>query len=209
MIIFVNHQNRSRYENLLHQMHVQRRKVFVDQISWDLNVEDGLEIDSFDTEDTYYLLAADGNEDVLRGSVRLNPTIKPHLMSELFSGLCGEEVPRDHNTWEISRLCFNPALKDKEERNVAMREIVLSILECGLLFGWRRLTMVVGTALLPYCLRCGWNLTPLGIPKLDKDDLIAAFAISVSPSGLQAVRARTKIDRPVLQIPAEPQKFVA
>lgn len=201
MVYYVNSQNRHQFDDLIRQMHEHRRKVFVEGLGWDLEVTgDGLEIDQFDTDDASYLLCEE--DGVLMASARLLDTSKPHLMSEIFEHLCDNDVPSDERTFEISRLCPNPSLRKGTQYRPVVLEIMCAVMELGLLMGWDRLTMAVGLEALPFCLRCGWDVTPLGLPHYSSNrDLIAAFVVNISPAGLQAVRGMGRVDRSVLVMP--------
>ena len=202
MVHFVTHENRDRFAGLIRQMHQQRRQIFVDELGWDVDVQDGLEIDEFDTPDAIYLLDEYEEGGALRGSARLLPSTGPHLMSDVFSHLCDNGVPSDNKTWEISRVCPDPKLSGGRERRPVIRKAVCAAMEAGLTFGWQRLTLQVGLDSLPFCLRCGWDVTPLGLPKYnDKNEILAAFAAKITPTGLQAVRRSAGVTSSVLEIP--------
>jgi acyl-homoserine lactone synthase len=62
---------------LLETMFADRKRLFVDLFGWDVPVVEGrFEIDQFDTADTVYIIAADG-EDVHEASIRLMPSTRP------------------------------------------------------------------------------------------------------------------------------------
>lgn len=202
MVHFVTHENRYQFADLIRQMHEQRRQIFVDELGWDVEVRNGLEIDEFDTSDAVYLLDEYEENGTLRGSARLISSTKPHLMSDVFSHLCDDGVPRDDETWEISRVCPDPNLSGGRERRPVIRKSVCAAMEAGLTFGWGRLTLQVGLDSLPFCLRCGWDVTPLGLPRYnEKNEIIAAFAAKITPTGLQAVRRSAGVTSSVLEIP--------
>lgn len=80
-----------------------RYRVFVEMLGWDLPCQEGIELDQFDREDTLYLLARKGGEEVV-GTARLLPTDQPYLLGEVFPQLMGSlPVPRDPEVWELSR----------------------------------------------------------------------------------------------------------
>ncbi|WP_339863265.1 acyl-homoserine-lactone synthase [Paremcibacter congregatus] len=207
MIYLINHENRHLFANLLKQMFQHRNEIFINRLKWDLTADNGLEKDQFDTEDAMYLILVDDTTGDLRSSLRLIPTIKPHLMSDLFSSLCEKGVPRGEGVWEISRYCCNPSLKSRQENIKAIQEIMCGIFECALIYGWEKLTLVVGMPLLQHCLRAAWDISPLGLPQKDKSTNICAFEVAVTPAGLQALRHAAGNFNPALKI--LPQKQLA
>jgi len=64
-------------------MHQLRSKVFKDRLGWDVNAEDGLEIDEFDQLNPIYLLSKNDHNDV-EGCLRLVPTSQPYMLEKIF-----------------------------------------------------------------------------------------------------------------------------
>jgi acyl homoserine lactone synthase len=80
-----------------------RQRVFVEQLGWRLQVQDGSETDQFDRPDTVYVMVEDeaGN---IAGCSRLLQTTRPYLLSEVFPQLLnGLAPPSDASVWELSR----------------------------------------------------------------------------------------------------------
>ncbi len=202
MIFLVDEENRYLFEDDLRVMHLHRRKVFVDRLGWELTVsDDGGEYDQYDTDAARYLLIKDAAADRLLGSARLLPTSRPHLMGDHFSHLCAVGVPQGEAIWEVSRYCTDPHIADRNLRLLLLRQIFCGLVESALLFGIEALTFVVGMAIIPYCLECGWNIRPLGLPQKLGHDRIAAFRVEVTPTGLQNVRRYAAADSPLLRYP--------
>ena len=200
MIHLITQKNKSLYSETLTKMFEQRTALFVDRLNWNLKTTDGKEIDEFDTDDTVYLVLMDESNLKIRSSIRLNPTTKPHLMSKLFSDLCQEGVPTGDEIVEGSRYCYNPDLMDIQDRRNAMRLMMCGVMECAMLYGWQQITFVINMPLLSHCLRCGWDIYPLGIPKYEDKMAIGAFAIDVTQEGLIAARANASLTEPSLVI---------
>ncbi len=200
MIHLISNDNKHLYGELLSKMFQDRKSVFIDRLDWNLVAPNGEERDAFDTNDTIYLIVVDDNKGDIRSSLRLNPTINPHLMSELFSELCVDGVPRGNEVWEISRYCYNPDYTKRADRIRALTEIMCGVMECALLYGWEKLTFVIGTALIPHCIGCGWEIRPLGLPQKDNGQSICAFEVKVTRAGLHAVRNNASLRFPTLKI---------
>ncbi|MEZ5758379.1 MAG: acyl-homoserine-lactone synthase [Emcibacteraceae bacterium] len=188
MIHLINKTNRNAYTDILSQMYKQRTAVFIDRLRWDLNCEGGEEIDQFDTDDTIYLVCIDDDSGKIMSSIRLNPTCKPHLMSEIFNDLCSEGVPTGPTIFEGSRYCYNPELISRTDRLEAMRYMICGVMECAVMHGWDKITFVINMPLLAHCLRAGWQIYPLGIPQYKNKLAVGAFAIDVTQEDLKKVR---------------------
>lgn len=96
-----------------------RKQVFVDQLGWDVPVSEYGEIDQYDREDTFYIVAErDGN---CVGGLRLNPTTtrfkfrgqdysymirdaKLGLLPSIPADLMSEDAPQQRTTWEMTRV---------------------------------------------------------------------------------------------------------
>jgi N-acyl-L-homoserine lactone synthetase len=80
-----------------------RHKVFVEQLGWELNTQNGAELDQFDRPDTVYVVAQDDEGQVF-GCARLLPTTRPYLLGEVFPQLLnGLPPPNSPDVWELSR----------------------------------------------------------------------------------------------------------
>lgn len=200
MIHLITAENRHLYGGILKKMFCDRKKVFIDRLDWNLVSRNGEERDEFDTDDTIYLVVEDDKTNKIKSSLRLNPTTKPHLMSELFPHLCAEGVPTGETVWEISRYCYNPDYTRPADRARAFYEILAGVMETSVLYGWEKLTFVIGMALMPHCIRCGWDIMPIGLPVKDKGQSICAFEVDVNQRGLIAVRKNASLSLPSLKI---------
>jgi len=69
-----------------------RHRIFIQELGWPLPTENGLERDSFDRQDTIYVVASDTSGEIC-GCGRLLPTTKPYLLSE--------------DVWELSRFAIS------------------------------------------------------------------------------------------------------
>lgn len=199
MIYLINDENKHFYSNLLKRMFLHRKQVFIDRLGWNLSSSNGEERDEFDTVNTIYLIVVDDDTQKIRCSLRLNPTDKAHLMSELFSHLCENGVPRGDTIWEISRYCYNPDFTRRLDRVKAFAEILCGVMETSLLHGWERLTFVIGTPLIPHCIASGWDMSPLGLPAKDNGQSICAFNVNVTQGGLKATRRNASLTTPAIR----------
>jgi acyl-homoserine lactone synthase len=180
-------------------MHRVRKQVFVDRMGWRVPVVDGeFEVDQFDAPGAIYLVAADRASGGHLASVRLLPSTRPHILSELFSELCNGDPPRTENVWEISRLCATPDLAREREMK-ARHKLSTALIEYGLLAGIRRYCCVLNVRWLATLLQPGWPCEPLGEPRQIDGELLGAFAISITPATLDAFLSRWGGTFPVLE----------
>jgi acyl-homoserine lactone synthase len=197
MVHVVTSADRARFAEPLAQMHRDRKRVFVDRLGWKVPVVDGqYEIDQFDTEDAVYLLALDeaGRH---AGSIRLMPSTKPHLLSDVFPHLCEEDVPISDEVWEITRLVTSPDLASPGKYR---QQLMVAVIEFALLYGVRRYTCVSHVQYLSQVLAVGWDCEPLGLPQPGDDGMMAgAIAISITPDTLSLVRGRAGLRSPILR----------
>jgi N-acyl-L-homoserine lactone synthetase len=131
MVLLVTSKNRTKHSRKVNEMHRDRKRVFVDQLKWDVPHSNDLEIDSFDNEDAEYLLVADIATNDHLGSMRLLPTDRPHILGNLFPELCEGSVPTGPDIREITRLCLSRRLKCADRR-VVFHRLVTALTEYAL-----------------------------------------------------------------------------
>lgn len=85
-----------------------RHKIFIERLGWPLPVENGMERDQFDHQDTFYVITREP-DGAICGCARLLPTTEPYLLSEVFPHLlAGMPAPNAHDVWELSRFSAAP-----------------------------------------------------------------------------------------------------
>lgn len=163
----------------LDQMHRDRKRVFVDLLKWDVPVIDGqFEVDQFDTPAAVYLVATDNGGDHL-GSIRLLPTMKPHLLGTIFPYLCEGPIPTGDHIHEISRGCLSPRLS-AARRLVIRNRLTTAAVEYALLQGITTYSCIADSAWYSQILALGWNCMPLGLPVRMDGSLTGAIEIAIN-----------------------------
>lgn len=200
MIDLISGRERGRFSPLLKSMHADRKRVFVDLFGWKLATDGDHEKDAFDDDAAEYLVLADavGGH---RASIRLLRTDRPHLMTELFSHLCEEELPRGAHIREITRFCIAPrgrAAGRLEARNMLAKALI----EYGELSGVTGYTAVCHMGLLQQVLSAGWACRPLGLPQLFAGEMVGAFLIEVGPGSCAMMSESWRWDAPALRLAA-------
>lgn len=202
MIDLVLPETRFGFAAALMEMHHDRKQVFVDRFGWRLPaVGSWLEVDQFDDEYAIYLLAR-SPEGRHRGSVRLLPSSRPHLLDTLFSHLCPGGVPVGDDCWEISRLVTNPVDSSGSSVLKVHRLLALALVEFARDNNIARYTLVAEAHRVPALLSVGWTVTPLGLPTMVDGEQLQALQIDLQPSTLRDMRRRLRIEQPVLRVQA-------
>jgi acyl-homoserine lactone synthase len=206
MIDVVLPETRFGFAAALMEMHHDRKRVFVDRFGWHLPAKGSwLEVDQFDDDYAIYLLAR-SPEGRHRGSVRLLPSSRPHMLDSLFSHLCPGGVPVGDDCWEISRLVTNPADATGNSVLKVHRLLALALVEFALDNGIRRYTLVAEAHRVPALLSVGWTVIPLGLPTLVDGEQLQALRIDLTPDTLENMRRRLRIGRPVLRVLDAPRR---
>ncbi|NOD29145.1 acyl-homoserine-lactone synthase [Ruegeria atlantica] len=133
MIIVVDGLNRHMFSEVLDEMFELRARVFGERLGWDVNIEDGKEIDEFDHLDPAYVIGLDDEGNVV-AAVRALQTTGPHMLSDVFSAiLCGEAPLRSATMWESTRFCVDTQRltrgKEKNSVSYATCELMIGSLE--------------------------------------------------------------------------------
>jgi len=172
---------------LLQSMFADRKRLFVDLFGWDVPVVDGeYEIDQFDDNHTVYVIAVDTNGEH-EASIRLCPSVRPHMLGALFPHLCPLGVPADETTWETTRLCLpqrHGALRRRELRNA----LFSAVIDFALSRGIERLTGIIPAPFRKELLAMGWQAEPLGPAVNIPGGPIGAFMVHVRPDTPERLR---------------------
>lgn len=157
-----------------------RKRVFVDLLGWDLPVLAGkYEIDQYDDPHARYLILADTDQNHL-ASARLLPTTRPHILGDLFAGLCDDAPPTGPEIWEITRFCLDRGLRAAERRR--WRDaLVMALAHYALEHGIATYTGVAEQGWLGQILAFGWRAEPLGNPRMIDRMTLGALRIEITP----------------------------
>ena len=186
MIHAISALNRHLYDDVLEQHFRLRHEIFVEERKWEtLRRPDGREIDSYDNEDTIYLLALDGRRVV--GGHRLYPTTKPSMMGEVFPHLASVRgYPVDPLIWEWSRYFI---VRDRRD-GILNLQLMAAVQEFCLDQGIAQVSAIMETWWLPRFHEAGFVVTPLGLPALVENAWTMAATIDVRQETLDALHER-------------------
>ena len=178
----INNQNRHAYTEIMTAYFRKRHEIFVEERGWrDLAHEDGLERDQFDDEHMVYLLAIDSGKVV--GGSRFYPTVRPHMISEIFMHLVDRPLPRNSVTLEWSRYFI------VRERRVGRTEcrLLAAIQQYCLDEGVTSLTGIQDMWWVPRWQQLGFKVQPLGLPQMVEGQPTMVVRILVSEESLASV----------------------
>lgn len=193
-IHIINWSNRKAYEGPLEHHFRLRHRIYIGERNWrQIERPIPLEIDAFDNEHAIYLLGIDDNGHVCGGS-RLVPTLKPHLLSDVFPMLADGGVPRDQDVFEWTRIFVTPSLRKPGEPSLAAGIVLCGLLEAALVLRIRQISVVCEVFWLNRLERLGWPVTRLG-PAIDHPDgAVIALLIQVTEAALASSRAVYGLD---------------
>lgn len=206
MLHVVNKSNRHLYCAQLEESFRIRHRIYAEGRGWeDIKRPDGRDFDQFDNDDATYLLLLEGQESegqtrrVLGGS-RLIPTLKPHLMSEVFPQLANTKpLPRARNVFEWTRYFVIPEMRAKEKACFASGIILAGLQEFCLEEGIDQLSIVLEPYWLPRFKEADLNPQPLGLAVKDNQGTtILGITIDVTEQSLERTRQVRGIEGPVL-----------
>lgn len=188
MIHVINSDNRHLYEAQILEHHRIRHDFYIDERKWDgLESRDGGEYDQFDDEDTIYCLLLENGR--VLGGTRLYPTTKPNLLSDVWPNLADVKgIPSGPDIYEWTRLFAIRERRDGRYGGAVLGEIFAGSLQFCLEEGMASLTCVFEAWWLPRLQQHGWNIKPLGLPTLIKDEWWVAALIPIDAEMVQSTK---------------------
>lgn len=193
--------DRTAFSAELDAMHRHRHRLFVEVLGWSaLARPDGRDIDAFDGDGATYLIARDDNG-VVRGSLRLLPTERPHLLTEVFADFVAGPAPRGPSLMEWTR--HAPGHPDwPPSINIATRHALhLGVLEYAAAHAITGFTGLLETWLIRSARALGWTCEPLGAPRRYGEGEAMAVLNPVCAGHLERLRAKLGVTHPVLVAP--------
>jgi len=183
----------------LHKMYRMRYMVAVDQWGWNIpTAKKGVDKDQFDTQFTTYILVYNRSSEMV-ACARLNPTIRPHLMSEIFANQCEfSGVPRDKSIQELSRFIVDASKLTHAQQVQLYLQLCLVVTEYAINIGLKQLTWLTHKTKYIKSVVV-WKTRPLGLPQYYSDDdaeYIAAI-MDTTDEAVRRLRRFCKLDGPI------------
>lgn len=129
---------------LIDQYYRLRKRIFRDELRWDVPVHGDHERDGYDDLTPAYLLWCSNDRKTLYGAIRLLPTTGPTLLHDVFHRTHGPDPALiAPDIWEVTRMCIDAAkIKadfDGLTPSRAIGLLLLALCECGLVHGITRM----------------------------------------------------------------------
>ncbi len=198
MVEIVSRENASFYEDILDDMHKMRYRVAVEQWGWNIpGIKPGYDKDDFDTDDTIYFICLDASETKALACGRLNPTTKPHLLSEVFHERCvSERLPRSNSIYEFSRYIVDHRAMTKEDQQAVRARIPAAINKFCLEANITHVTFLGYMNSYARTIKY-WKTRPLGAPCYFEEDNATYIAAqsAMTPEGLKNLRDAFRLTR--------------
>lgn len=143
MFTLIQSADRSDTQDLMQATYRLRKKVFADQLYWDVPVTGNHEFDAYDTDAAQYLVWCSPDRQTLYGVVRLIATTKPTLLFDVFARTHGnDESLRDDAVMEGTRMCLDKELIARDFPTLSPAAgftlLLLALCEAGLALGVRQ-----------------------------------------------------------------------
>jgi len=199
MIEIVTAANMALYQAELDDMFKMRFRVAVDELGWNLpDANNGYDVDAYDGVGTIYFLKLDAERSVM-ACARLNPTLGPTLMQDVFPDFCSYgAVPRETNTYELTRYLVEKRGRSRTEFLEGRAHIIVAINEYCLANNIKTISWLTYKQNYPEaCLF--WDTEPLGPAKYVADDgaeYVAARS-QMTEKGLGRCRKWAKAERQI------------
>lgn len=174
-----------------------RYRALVKRCGWRVpDLEGKRDCDPYDTVDTiYFVERAPGGDDVI-ACARLNPTVKPHMLKDLFARYCDlQGVQAGETIYEASRIAIDCERLDAIERIDAIRRLERAVTEFALIHGIQKVTSFVSQKVYIHNIQL-WKTLPLGLPAHFEDDgrtYIPAIS-TIDEAALQRIAARAPLN---------------
>lgn len=177
----------------LADMYRQRAKIFVEEMGWPLKVYNGLEFDQYDDAETIYVIEYEGDQ--LVASMRMNPTHRRCMLTELFDNACDSDIPRGPDVWELSR----GALAKNLRKSGYWGRIQCAFFEAALLWNAKKATGFFTVDHIMKQMRVGLDIKPLGRTRMVEGEANVAAEFPFNLETLLRLRKCYRISGPVLE----------
>ena len=175
-----------------------RHAIFVEEKGWEsLRKTDHRERDQFDDEHAVHQICLRDGEIV--GYQRLLPTTRPHLLTEVLSGLCRKAPPRGPKVFEWTRFCVVRGHRELRPRpDGPFLELAQGVVEWGLARDIDTVSVVIDWRLMVIAMQLRFFVQPLGFPERVGGDEVVALRMSFDRETLAAIHTARRSQVSVL-----------
>ncbi|CAN7522452.1 acyl-homoserine-lactone synthase [Rhizobium sp. LjRoot254] len=202
MFITIQSHEYSKHAWLTDQMYRLRKRVFADQLNWDVPVVGEYERDGYDAMRPVYLVWCDDSKQKLYGSLRLMPTTGPTLLHDVFRRTFPADVDlMAPGIWEGTRMCVDEAAIQADFPEIdagrAFCLLLLALCECAMAHGIHTMISNYEPQLKRIYKRAGAEVDELGRSDGFGKYPVCCGAFEVSDEVLVRMRTALKIDLPL------------
>lgn len=202
MFITIQAHEYTKYATLLDRMFRLRKRVFADQLNWDVPVVGELERDAYDNMNPVYLVWCSDDQQRLYGCMRMMPTTGPTLLYDTFRATfpdaCDLIAP---GIWECTRTCVDTDALAADYPEIdagrAFSMIMLASCECGLDHGIHTMVSNYEPHFKRIYSRAGVKVDELGRADEYGKYPVCCGAFEISDRVLATMRHALTIDTPL------------
>lgn len=191
-----------------------RKKVFADQLNWEVPVDGELEYDAYDTLDASYLVWCSSDRKTLYGCVRLMSTEKPTLLHDVFGATHGfSDALKAPDVWEGTRMCVDEEALARDMPEIdagrAFRMLLLALCEAALHHGIAKLVSNFEPMMSRVYRKAGLSYELLGKAGGYGLRPVCCATFDVSKSVLAGMRTAMQSDFPLFRTTPTTTRLVA
>ena len=190
------------HRHLLDQMFRLRKRVFHDELKWEVSIADGMERDSYDSLNPVYLLWVTEDAQTLYGCMRLMPTTGPTLLYDVFRRTLPDAATLiSPGIWEATRTCIDSDRVARDFPGVDQARgfglLCLAAAECALQHGIHTVLSNYEPQMKRIYLRSGARISELG--RADGYGLrpVCAGAFEISKEFVTSMRTAMDVHTPL------------
>lgn len=199
---------------LLDQMFRLRKRVFKDQLDWDVPVEGECERDGYDAMKPAYILWTDDERTTLYGSLRLMPTTGPTLLYDVFRRTFPDAIDlAAPGIWEGTRMCMDEVALERDMPDVdpgrAFCLMLLALCEVAMAHGVHTMISNYEPHMARIYKKAGAELDQLGKADGYGKRPVCCGAFEVSDRILDQMRTKLAVTEPLYKHRATRRRGVA
>ena len=202
MFIVVQADQYAAHTTLLEQMFRLRKRVFKDQLGWDVPISGECERDAYDRLSPAYILWTDETKSRLYGSLRLMPTTGPTLLFDVFDRTFPTTADiAAPGIWEGTRMCVDEDRLSADHPDLdpgrAFCLMLLALCEVAMAHGVHTMISNYEPHMARIYKKAGCELDELGRADGYGKRPVCCGAFEVSPRILKAMRTKLRVDGPL------------
>lgn len=158
MLIHIPPQAFKYHQDLVHGFQCARKRIFLDRMRWDVQINGDREVDEFDSAYSHYLVSVNQGEVI--GGVRLTPSQVPNLTYNTFSKYFGS-IPIERNPYLLESSRFGLDTIPNRTSNVLNSqtfELLIGMIKFALNYGYEKIITVVDTRMERTLRLAGWPI---------------------------------------------------